>query len=123
MNVRTGQHVELRVAKRVNEDYEPPKGIKTFGGTGHRLGGVLPNVESHGSSSSVPGSFPSGGNTPQLKSPSSGDVKASFSTKFEVDQSQPMTSIQIRLADGTRYVPSFLLINIYIPNLYTCFIA
>ncbi len=103
MNVRTGQHVELRVAKRVNEEYEPPKGTATFGGSGNRLGGVLPDVESHGSSSSMPGSFPSGGNTLKPKIPSSDDIKPSFSTKFEVDQSQPMTNIQIRLADGTRY--------------------
>ena len=117
LNVRTGQHVELRVAKRVNEDYEPPKGTRKFGGSGQRLGGVVPEVESHGSFSSMPGSFPSGVDTLKLKVPSSEDSKTSFSTKFEVDQSQPMTTIQIRLADGTRYVSDSH--NSTCPNLYT----
>ena len=117
LNVRTGQHVELRVAKRVNEDYEPPKGTRTFGGSGHRLGGVLPEVGSHASFSSMPGSFPSGGDVLKVKSSSSEDSKPSFSTKFEVDQTQPMTTIQIRLADGTRYASDPH--NYTSPNLYT----
>ncbi|PPQ70341.1 hypothetical protein CVT24_013002 [Panaeolus cyanescens] len=97
LNVQPGQHVELRVAKRTNEDYVPPKGARAFAGTGNRLGGVVPEV----TPSVMPGSF-TGSNPAAAAAPpaSSGDVQA----RFEVDQSQPTTSIQIRLADGTRMV-------------------
>jgi len=99
LNVRRGQHVELRVGKRVQEDYVPP--ATKFGGSGHRLGGIVPG-DSSGGSVSMPGSFPSASSSSPRAS--SEAVKTSFSTKFEVDQSQPTTSIQIRLADGTRMV-------------------
>jgi len=101
LNVLPGQHVELRVAKRTDEEYVPPKGAKTFGGSGNRLGGVVPDA---GSDSSVPmpGTFPSGPvPTPQS---STSVEKPAMLTKFEVDQTQPTTSIQIRLTDGTRIV-------------------
>jgi len=101
LNVRAGQRVELRVAKRTQDDYTPPKGTKTFGGTGHRLGGIVPSGSSSSGSVSMPGSFPSGSRSIRASSEA---VKPSFATKFEVDQSQPTTSIQIRLADGTRMV-------------------
>jgi len=100
MNVRAGQRVELRVAKRTQEDYVPPKGTKKFGGTGNRLGGIVPGSSSSGGPVSMPGSFPSGSSSIRASSESD---KPSFATKFEVDQNQPTTSIQIRLADGTRW--------------------
>ena len=54
----------------------------------------------------MPGTFPSSGTirasaTP-LAEPSA--ERPSLTTRFEVDQSQPTTSVQIRLADGTRLV-------------------
>jgi hypothetical protein len=49
----------------------------------------------------MPGSFPDGGE-------GGGEgvrrERTSGNTLFEVDQSLPTTSVQIRLADGTRYV-------------------
>jgi UBX domain-containing protein 1 len=102
LNVRSGQRVDVRVAKRTQEDYVPPKGTRTFGGAGQRLGGIVPGDSSSGGSVSMPGSFPSGSSaTPRAFREA---AKPSFGTKFEVDQSQPTTSIQIRLADGTRMV-------------------
>lgn len=93
--------MEIRVAKRIQEDYVAPKS-KTFGGAGQRLGGVVPgDSDNSGGSTSMPGSFPAGRTA--AREPSEAQ-KPSFISKFEVDQSQPMTSIQIRLADGTRYV-------------------
>ena len=59
---------------------------------------MVPSVQS---TSGMPGSFPSATNSAGASPPSQGS-KPSFSTKFEVDQSQPTTSLQIRLADGTR---------------------
>ncbi|EDQ99699.1 uncharacterized protein LACBIDRAFT_241285, partial [Laccaria bicolor S238N-H82] len=90
LNVLDGQNVDVRVAKRVNEDYvPPPSSVKAFTGSGHRLGAP------------VPGSgvvrTPSSTAAPEHE-------RASINTRFEVDQTQPTTSVQIRLADGTRMV-------------------
>lgn len=113
LNVLPGQHVELRVTKRTDEDYVPPKGTKTFGGSGHRLGAVVPDSypgagSSGAYSSAMPGSFPPG---PGVSIPiieTGAPEKPAITPKFEVDHTQPMTSIQIRLADGTRYRPRAL---------------
>ncbi|KAF9478749.1 SEP-domain-containing protein [Pholiota conissans] len=109
LNVLPGQHVELRVTKRTEEDYVPPKGTKTFGGSGHRLGAVVPEPYSgaggsSGFSSHMPGEFPSGSGVSIPIIETGRPEKPAITPKFEVDQTQPMTSIQIRLADGTRMV-------------------
>jgi UBX domain-containing protein 1 len=80
LDVQHGQPVEVRVIKRQEEDYIPPPKAppKPFEGTGHRLGSepTTPVTES----TSAPSSIPS----------------------IAVDQTQPVTSIQIRLGDGSR---------------------
>ncbi|KAF8887040.1 hypothetical protein CPB84DRAFT_1787195 [Gymnopilus junonius] len=103
LNIRPGQHVELRVSKRLNEDYVPPKGAKTFSGSGNRLGSVVPDFAgtSNDASPAMPGTFPP---TSSSTTAAPAADRAAISTKFEVDQNQPTTSIQIRLADGTRMV-------------------
>lgn len=94
-----GQEVEVRVDKRIGEDYVAPKTVKTFTGSGQRLGAPVPNVAAVGSAA-MPGSFPSSSNdAPAVSLP----PRESMTTLFEVDQSLPTTSVQIRLADGTRY--------------------
>jgi len=102
LDVRPGQPVELRVAKRTDEDYVPPKGTKVFAGSGHRLGAPVPDVglSTRSGSTMMPGSFPAAGSTITVSAPREVDVIP----QFEVDQSQPTTSIQVRLADGTRMV-------------------
>lgn len=82
LNVRPGQPVEVVVSKRTNEDYVPER--RPFGGSGNRLG------------SPVPGLAPASAPAP------AGAERASVTTLFEVDQTQPTTTVQIRLADGTR---------------------
>ncbi|KAF8152265.1 hypothetical protein B0H34DRAFT_724522 [Crassisporium funariophilum] len=109
LNVRPGVHVELRVAKRTNEDYVPPQGTKVFSGSGHRLGAVVPDVSGSAGSAAMPGSFPVSGSTLAPSTARSSAAAAStereeLSTQFEVDQTQPTTSVQLRLADGTRMV-------------------
>ncbi|KAI9320134.1 SEP domain-containing protein [Dichotomocladium elegans] len=97
LNVRHGQPVDVRVARRQDEDYvAPPKAPpKPFEGAGHRLGSPL--VASEGSSrASTPGAFPSA--SAAVSSPSTP------AQTLTVDESQPMTQIQIRLGDGTRLV-------------------
>jgi UBX domain-containing protein 1 len=96
LNVQVGQPVELRVTKRVNEDYvEQSRPLQSFSGQGNRLGSTVPIATS--ASQSIPGSFPSSSSEPASE-------PTSITTRFEVDQSLPTTSVQIRLADGTRLV-------------------
>jgi len=108
LNVLPNQPVELRVARRVNEDYAPaPKSLanKIFSGSGHRLGSPVPTMpSSSGSGSSMPGTFPGGTVPSSTSQPEPSRIHESGSTRFAVDQSQPTTSIQLRMADGTRMV-------------------
>ena len=118
LNVLPGQPVEVRVTRRTEEDYvyTPRRG---FAGSGSRLGGVVPDTESATplapQVAGMPGAFPSS------ITPAPGSVSASTSTsaapppasrtrdpesvatRFSVDQTLPTTSVQVRLADGTRF--------------------
>jgi UBX domain-containing protein 1 len=53
LNVAPGQPVELRVARRLNEDYVPPPAAPAapFSGSGNRLGSVVPDITGAGRSS------------------------------------------------------------------------
>jgi len=106
LNVRLHQPVELRVARRTNEMYQPsPKRQEAFSGAGHRLGSPVPGVISSSPSNTLPGSFPSSDNSRSPRNAAFDDSGiTAITTRFEVDQSLPMTSVQIRLADGTRLV-------------------
>ncbi|KAG8925699.1 hypothetical protein FRC02_009470 [Tulasnella sp. 418] len=96
LNVAIGQPVELRVSRRINEDYvPPPKKFHAFEGSGNRLGSPLPTGANVSTTSSIPGAFPSSSATP----PAQANPPAAA---FEVDTNKPTTNIQIRLADGTR---------------------
>ncbi|KAI0740075.1 hypothetical protein C8Q76DRAFT_706640 [Earliella scabrosa] len=102
LNVRVDQHVELRVVKRLADDYVPPK-RKAFSGQGQRLGSPVPGASSSSTEqTTLPGSFPTG--TPGGSSLPTQRSADDFGTRFEVDQTKPTTSVQIRLADGTRMV-------------------
>ncbi|KAF9466781.1 hypothetical protein BDZ94DRAFT_1306004 [Collybia nuda] len=105
LNVSPGQPVELRVSKRTNEEYVAPAGIKAFFGSGNRLGAPVPNVTAEAQANSyadaMPGSFPTSvGSSSTPTAP----PRESIATRFEVDQTLPTTSVQIRLADGTKMV-------------------
>jgi UBX domain-containing protein 1 len=95
LNVQNGQPVELRVARRTSEDYVPQAAgpARLFSGTGNRLG--APVLPTSGTDQPMPGRFD------ERAGPSEPER---LTTRFEVDQSQPTTSIQLRLADGTRMV-------------------
>ncbi|KAI8576880.1 hypothetical protein K450DRAFT_254733 [Umbelopsis ramanniana AG] len=90
LDVQPGQAVDVRVAKRLDEDYTPPPKAppKPFEGAGHRLGSPSPEVMSRTSSSAS-------------------QPKAPKSTHLDVDTTQPITSLQIRMADGTKLVAKF----------------
>lgn len=93
--MQVGQPVELRVARRINEEYAPPAAgsTQTFSGAGNRLGAPVPTVS--GADGPMPGGLDEGASISEPQR---------VTTRFEVDQSQPTTSIQLRLADGTRHV-------------------
>ncbi|KAF9236773.1 hypothetical protein BU15DRAFT_88983 [Melanogaster broomeanus] len=97
LNVRPGQPVEVMVSKRTNEDYVPEK--RAFSGSGNRLGSPVPVITT---SATMPGSFPAVESTGAASSVVLPTERRSLTTIFEVDQTQPTTTVQIRLADGTR---------------------
>ena len=90
LSVEPGQPVECRIAKRMNEDYiPPPKIAKPFEGHGQRLGGGSGQIA-----------------VVQAVSPTSITHTASTSS-FQVNDSNPVARLQIRLTDGTRLVARF----------------
>ncbi|KAI0685347.1 hypothetical protein BC835DRAFT_1384566 [Cytidiella melzeri] len=112
LNVQHGQPVELRVAKRTHEDYVPTPATasaRTFTGTGNRLGSPVP-TQITSATSAMPGSFPSSSLSASVSvqapstSTSGGVNREHVSTVFEVDRSKPTTSVQLRMADGSRLV-------------------
>ncbi|KAI0086885.1 hypothetical protein BDY19DRAFT_995331 [Irpex rosettiformis] len=113
LNVQNGQPVELRVSKRTNEDYVPSPASaasRIFQGAGHRLGSPVPTTVVSHDSSTMPGSFPSStiiatAPSTTIGSGASGGVnRESVGTVFEVDRAKPTTSVQLRMADGSRLV-------------------
>lgn len=107
LNVKFGQQVELRVAQRQTEAYQPPpkKPMKAFSGSGNRLGS--PASELVGSSSSVPAHKPSQGMPGSFGSSGQASAQAiveSGNLRLDVDDSKPTTNVQVRLADGTKLV-------------------
>lgn len=94
LNVRFGQQVELRVAKRTNEEYvaPPKKPAKPFSGSGNTLG----------SSSATSSTGPS-----KAASPAPAAATPPGTAPFEVDTSKPVTTLQIRLGDGSRVRAQF----------------
>ncbi|XP_042568899.1 NSFL1 cofactor p47-like isoform X1 [Cyprinus carpio] len=86
-----GGQVNLDMEDHRDEDFTKPKsGFKAFTGEGQKLGSATPELVSPQRS-------------PQDQATSEADASASIS----VDSSQPVTSIQIRLADGGRLVQKF----------------
>ncbi|KAF5375951.1 hypothetical protein D9615_008158 [Tricholomella constricta] len=105
LNIPPGQPVDIRITKRTNEPYMPPQGTRAFAGTGNRLGAPVPNFGESSGSSAMPGGFPAAVSAVTAgPSVSAGAERESVTTRFEVDQTKPTTSVQIRLADGTRIV-------------------
>ncbi|WAQ82657.1 hypothetical protein PtA15_3A20 [Puccinia triticina] len=97
LGVRLNQRVTMRVQKRLTENYIPPPKppSKPFGGTGNRLGSPLPaNVRS----AELPPLAAEAANT---------HTSVQHSIIFEVDNTLPITSVQIRLSDGSRMVTRF----------------
>ncbi|CAG8713417.1 12435_t:CDS:2, partial [Acaulospora morrowiae] len=84
----------------LDEDYKPPpkKPAQPFSGSGQRLGSPAPQIIS----SSTPGTYP-----PTLTTSSVTGTSTQRGYELEIDESLPITSIQIRLGDGTRMLARF----------------
>ncbi|XP_037827818.1 NSFL1 cofactor p47 [Lucilia sericata] len=97
-----GWLVNVDVEDHRHEDYKKkPTTVKTFKGSGHALGSPTPNITE---------------NTTDLPSAASASADAPTDTKscdeaakekLKVDTSAPTTTLQIRLADGTRLASQF----------------
>ena len=87
LNLKPGQKVELKIAHRSDQDFEPPpkSPMKAFSGSGQRLGSIVPGA-------------------PLATSLGTSSPEKSQNIKFQVNQDEPITSVQIRLGDGTRLV-------------------
>ncbi|XP_070566656.1 NSFL1 cofactor p47-like [Ptychodera flava] len=85
-----GGQVNMDMEDHRDQEYMPPKPMLTpFAGAGHKLGSPTPNIVSN----PVPAA-----SSAQASAPS---------TSVQLDESQPCTSLQIRMADGSRLVPKF----------------
>ncbi|KAF6284635.1 NSFL1 cofactor [Rhinolophus ferrumequinum] len=85
-----GGQVNLDMEDHRDEDFVKPKGaFKAFTGEGQKLGSTAPQVL----------------NTSSAAQQAENEAKASSS--ISIDESQPTTNIQIRLADGGRLVQKF----------------
>lgn len=62
----------------------------------------------------MPGSFPGVAAEAGASAAGGGVERQRVNTLFEVDQSLPTTSVQIRLADGTRYGLLLLLLLLFL---------
>lgn len=103
LKARPNQRVKVMVQHRVQDKYVPPKKVlKPFQGTGNRLGSEIPG-ETTGftTSSPPPPTLPVSTSSATTSSP------ASSAPAFGANSNEPLTTVQIRLADGTRLVAKF----------------
>ncbi|KAJ7479827.1 hypothetical protein FB451DRAFT_165180 [Mycena latifolia] len=109
LGVHPGQPVEVVVAKRTGEDYVPPR--TAWGAGGVRLGAPVPDISGSGSTSgstststaSMPGAFDAGEPLTFTTATAAGGSTAAGPVPT-VDASQPVAQVQVRLADGGRFV-------------------
>jgi len=87
-NIKRGEELSVEVSHRMNEDYiPPPKKLKPFEGVGQKLGSFVPGVD--------------------ITSPPPQKKNKQPESKVEVDESQPTTTLQIRLSNGSREMATF----------------
>lgn len=100
--VRYDQPLQVEVEQRTNEDYvPPPKVFKGFEGEGNRLGSVVPDIGGAAGSSGTGAGAGVGAGAAAGAGTGQGQAQGT-SSSFELDSGKPMTSIQVRLADGSK---------------------
>lgn len=108
-----GQPVELRVERKMQEEYPGPSAMpmSAFGGAGNRLGAPTPcpSTPSPAAASTSSSAVPTGSRV---------DYVDSIQTKFNVDLTQETYRIRLRLADGHMY--SFLCLFCHVNYISEC---
>ncbi|KNG88702.1 putative Cdc48-dependent protein degradation adaptor protein (Shp1) [Aspergillus nomiae NRRL 13137] len=90
MNVQPGQEVDVEIKQHEEKYVKPKPKYKPFAGAGQRLGSPTPGVRTP---------------TPPT-APAAGQINSDPS-KPDVDESQPIVTLQVRLGDGTRLTSRF----------------
>ncbi|KAB8075992.1 hypothetical protein BDV29DRAFT_170851 [Aspergillus leporis] len=90
MNVQPGQEVDVEIKQHEEKYVKPKPKYKPFAGQGQRLGSPTPGV-----TTPTPPPAPAAGQT------------NTEPAKPDVDESQPIITLQIRLGDGTRLTSRF----------------
>lgn len=103
LDVQPDQEVDLNLEPHRDENYVAPKPkYKPFGGQGQRLGSPTPGPAPSSSIRSAPaGATTRGAPASSLQAPQVG-AEAGTGPDTEVDDSQPIVQLQIRLGNGTR---------------------
>lgn len=84
--VRNG-HVDVRMEYKASQDYKPERKLQAFSGEGYRLGAPVPETTSAVVTAQTEHANPQ---------------DSPMATNLEVDESQPIVSVQVRLADNSR---------------------
>ena len=92
MNVQPGQEVDVEIKQHEGNYVKPKSEYKPFSGRGNRLGSPTPG-DSLASTTSRPAPDPA--------------AASNEPPKIDVDESQPIISLQIRLGNGTRLPARF----------------
>ena len=96
LNVQPGAEIDVQLVPH-NEKYTAPKKVyKPFGGQGQRLGSPTPG-----------GNDTTAVTTSASKAPSTATTSSASTNQVNVNDSEPVISIQVRLGDGTRLVSRF----------------
>lgn len=90
MNVQRGQEVDVEIRQHEEKYVKPKPKYQPFSGQGYRLGSPTPGAGSPATTS-----------TPETSQASAEPAKP------DVDESQPIVTLQIRLGDGTRLTSRF----------------
>jgi UBX domain-containing protein 1 len=91
MGVELGQEVDVEIRQHDEKYIKPKPKYKPFSGSGQRLGSPTPGIRTAQSASAAP--------------PTS--TPAAEPLKPQVDDSQPIITLQVRLGDGTRLTSRF----------------
>uniref|UniRef100_A0A8R1DQ29 UBX domain-containing protein n=1 Tax=Caenorhabditis japonica TaxID=281687 RepID=A0A8R1DQ29_CAEJA len=98
-----GKQIDFSIDRR-NEAYVAPK-MKPFGGTGVRLGNVVPNIVGESSTSSAP--VETAAPAQNLSAEEAARNLEQAKKELNTDSAQPTTNIQIRLPSNQRLVATF----------------
>ncbi|ERF73165.1 UBX domain-containing protein 1 [Endocarpon pusillum Z07020] len=95
MNVQPGQEVDVEIKQHEGNYVKPKQKYKPFSGQGNRLG------------SPTPGDSLTGASITPAAPPAAASSTSEEPPKVEIDEAQPVITLQIRLGNGTRLPSRF----------------